>query len=104
MLICTAWKSGHLSADQTNRMMERWGKIEAAQAENPSVERVCWYMFGDGSGGFTINKAIDVEAATAFGLEVSLALSEFLELDSKIVLDLDSAMPAILKGLEHINT
>jgi hypothetical protein len=103
MLICTAWKSGHLTPDQTNRMMERWAKIEAAQAENPSVERVCWYMFGDGSGGFTVNKATDVEAATAFGLEVSLALSEFLEVDSKIVLDLDSAMPAILKGMEYIN-
>jgi hypothetical protein len=104
MLICTTWKSRQLSADQANRMMGRWGKIEAAQAENPSVERVCWYIFGDGSGGFTVNKATDADAATAFGLEVSLALSEFLELDSKIVLDLDSAMPAILKGIERINS
>ena len=103
MLICTTWKSRQLSADQANRMMDRWGKIEAAQAENPSVERVCWYIFGDGSGGFTVNKATDVDAASAFGLEVSLALSEFLELDSKIVLDLDSAMPAILKGIERVN-
>jgi hypothetical protein len=31
-------------------------------------------------------------------------LSEFLELDSKIVLDLDAAMPAILKGIERINS
>jgi len=104
MLVCTAWKSRQLSAAQTNRMMEIWGKVEAAQAENPSIERVCWYIFGDGSGGFTVNKATDVEAATAFGLEVSLALGEFLEFDSKIVFDLDSAMPAILKGMEHINT
>jgi hypothetical protein len=104
MLICTTWKSRQLSADQANRMMDRWGKVEASQAENPSVERVCWYIFGDGSGGFTVNKANDVDAATAFGLELSLALSEFLELDSKIVLDLDSAMPAILKGVERINS
>lgn len=104
MLVCTAWKARQLSADQANRMMERWGKIEAAQAENASIERVCWYIFGDGSGGFTVNKATDVDAANAFGLEVSLALGEFLELDSKIVLDLDSAMPAILKGIERVNS
>ncbi len=105
MLICTTWKSRQgLSPDQSNRMLERWGKVEAAQAENPSVERVCWYIFGDGSGGFTVNKATDIDAANAFGLEVSLALSEFLELDSKVVLDLDSAMPAILKGIERINS
>jgi hypothetical protein len=84
-------------------MMQTWGKVEAAQAENPSVERVCWYLFGDGTGGFTVNKATDVDAATAFGLEISLALGEFLELDSRIVLDMDSAMPAILKGLEYDN-
>jgi hypothetical protein len=105
MLICTAWKSRQgLSGDQANRLMDRWGKIEADQAQNPSVERVCWYMFGDGSGGFTVNKAVDAEAANAFGLEVSLALSEFLELDSRIVLDLETAMPAIMKGVERINS
>jgi hypothetical protein len=104
MLIYTAWKSRQLSPDQINRMMDRWAKIEAAQAENPSLERVCWYMFGDGSGGFIVNKATDVEAASAFGLELSLAMSEFLEFDSKIVLDLDSAMPAIMKATERINS
>ena len=50
-----------------------------------------------------MEKVLDVEAANAYGLEVSLALGEFLELDSKIVLDLETAMPAILKGIEHIN-
>ena len=84
-------------------MMTTWGKIEAAQAENPNVERVCWYIYGDGSGGFTVAKSVDADAANAFGLEISLALSEFIELDSKIVLDLDSAMPAILKGMELVN-
>ena len=103
MLICTSWKSRPLSAEQTNRMMERWAKVEAAQAENASVERVCWYLFSDGSGGFTVNKASDVEAATAFELETCLALSEFLDLETKVCLDLDTAMPSILKGVEHIN-
>jgi hypothetical protein len=83
--------------------MEIWGKIEADQAQNPSVERICWYMFGDGSGGVTVNKAVDIEAANAFGLEISLALGDFLELDSKIVLDLDNALPAIQKAVERLN-
>ncbi len=103
MLVYTSWKARPLTPEQARRMMQTWGKVEAAQAENPSVERVCWYLFGDGTGGFTVNKATDVDAATAFGLEISLALGEFLELDSRIVLDMDSAMPAILKGLEYDN-
>jgi hypothetical protein len=84
-------------------MMEVWAKIEAAQSENTSVDRVCWYITADGSGGFTVNKATDPEAASAFELEVSLALSEFLELRSDIVLDLETAMPAIEKGIARVN-
>jgi hypothetical protein len=84
-------------------MMEVWAKIEAAQSENTSVDRVCWYITADGSGGFTVNKATDPEAATAFELEVSLALSEFLELRSDVVLDLETAMPAIEKGIARVN-
>jgi hypothetical protein len=103
MLICTSWKARPLSAEQANRLMEIWGKIEADSAQNPSVERVCWYIFGDGSGGFTVSRAVDIEAANAFGLEISLALADFLELDSRIVLDLESALPAIQKGVERLN-
>lgn len=103
MLICTSWKARPLSPDQTNRLMATWGKLEAGLAENTSVERVCWYIFSDGSGGVTVDKAVDVAAATAYTLEVSLALSEFLDVESKVALDLESAMPAILKAVEHIN-
>jgi hypothetical protein len=84
-------------------MMQVWSKVEAAEAENTSVERVCWYLNSDGSGGFTVNKVTDADAAAAFELEVSLALSEFLELQSNIVLDLETAMPAIEKGMARIN-
>lgn len=104
MLVCTTWKGRPLSPDQQGRMMETWGKIEAAMAENPSVERVCWYIYADGSGGMTVAKALDVDAANAFELETSLALSEFLEMDSRIVMDMESAMPAILKGMEYAAT
>lgn len=102
MLLCTTWKARPLSPEQSDRMMQTWGKIEANMAENPSVERACWYIYSDGSGGMTVVKAVDVEAATAFELETSLALGEFLEMESKVVLDLDTAMPAILKGMEYI--
>ena len=104
MLICTSWKQRPLSTERANRMMAVWGKIEADTAENPNLERICWYMFGDGSGGFTVSKVHDVEAANAFGLEIALALGDFIDLDSRIVLDLDTAMPAIVKAIERLNT
>ena len=103
MLVCTTWKARPLSAEQANRMMQIWGKLEAAQASNPSVERLCWYIFGDGSGGLTVTKAIDVDGANAWVLEVTLALSEFLEFESNVVLDMDSAMPPILRAMEYVN-
>jgi len=84
-------------------MMQTWGKLEAKMAEDASSERLCWYIAADGSSGVTVSKVSDPEAAAAVELETSLALGEFLDIDSKIVLDLDTAMPAILKGLEHIN-
>jgi hypothetical protein len=103
MLVCTSWKSRPLTAAQANRMMEVWGKVEASQAEKADLERLCWYINTDGSGGFTVTKTTDVDAASAWELEVSLALSEFIELDTHVVLDLDAALPAIEKGIERIN-
>lgn len=103
MYVCTTWKARPLSPEQGQRMMEIWGKTEAREAENPSSERICWFINADGSGGMTVSKFVDAEAAIAAGLETSLALSEFIELDSRIVLDLDEAMPAILKGMEYAN-
>ena len=103
MLICTTWKARPLSPEQANRMMERWAKVEAAQAENTSIERLCWYLSADGSRGFTVSKVTDPDTAATWELEVSLALNEFLELRSDIVLDLETAMPAIEKGVERIN-
>jgi len=103
MLVGTTWKSRALSPEQFNRMMQTWGKVEASMAENSSVERVCWYITTDGTAGVTVVKVRDVEAASAWSLEVSIALGEFLEFDARIVLDMETAMPAISKGLERIN-
>jgi hypothetical protein len=103
MLSMTTWKSRPLSPDQASRMMDTWGKIEASQAENPSIERLCWYLAVDGASGVTVSSAKDIDAANAWALEVGLALGEFLEMETKTVLDLDAAMPAILKGFEYGN-
>ena len=103
MLVATTWKIRPMSPDQANRMADTWGKLEAAMAENASVERLFWCMYADGSGGVSLDKYVDIEAANAFGLEVSLALGEFLEFESHIALDLDAAMPAIIKAMERMN-
>lgn len=102
MLICTTWKARPLSPEQTDRMMATWGKLEAESAENPHFERLCWYLNADGSGGVTVSKVADETAAHQFGLETALALGEFLELESRSVLDLDSAMPAIMGAVERM--
>jgi hypothetical protein len=102
-LVCTTWKARPLTVEQRNQLMALWGKVEVDQAENTSLERVCWYMFSDGSGGFTVVKANDIEAANAWGLEVGLALGDLIELENKVVLELEAAMPAIQKALERLN-
>lgn len=101
MLVCTTWKGRPLSPEQSQRMMDTWAKTEAKEAEDSSTERLCWYIAADGSGGMTVVKVADADAAVALMLEVSLALGEFLELESRIVLDLDSAMPAITNAMAY---
>ncbi len=99
MLIGTTWKSRPLTPDQNDRMMAVWGQIEADMATNPSVERVCWFITADGTAGVTVSRAVDADAAMAMTLEISLALGEFIEIDTRPVLDLDSAMPAIMQAI-----
>ncbi len=101
MLVCTTWKGRPLSPEQAQRMMAVWAKTEAKEAENTASERLCWYLFADGTGGVTVSRVSDPDAAAAMQLEASLALGEFLEIESRIVLDLESAMPAIEAGLSY---
>ncbi len=95
MLLCTTWKARPLSPEAMERMMAVWGKIEADEASNPNAERLCWFLYSDGSGGFTVSRVTDDDASNALGLEATLALGEFLEFDVRPVHDLESAMPAI---------
>ena len=103
MLLCTTWKARPLSPEATQRMMAVWGKIEADEAANPNTERLCWYLYGDGSGGFTVSRVSDDAPTNALGLETTLALGEFLEFDVRPVHDLESAMPAIAAAIERMN-
>ena len=102
-MVCTTWKARSLSPEQSQRMMDIWAKTEAKGAEDTSTERLCWYINSDGSGGVTVSKVNDADAAAALALETSLALGEFLELESHIVLDLDSAMPAINGAMSYLS-
>jgi hypothetical protein len=45
----------------------------------------------------------DADAAMAARLESTLALGEFLEFETRVVLDLETAMPAITAAMERIN-
>jgi hypothetical protein len=85
-------------------MMETWGKLEAAFAERGGAERLCWYITTDGSAGVTVNKVKDADTAAAWALEAAVALGEYLELDTRILLDLDAAMPAITRAVELKNS
>jgi hypothetical protein len=101
MLVCTTWKSRPLTSEQTNRLMDVWAKTEAKLSEDASNERLCWYIAADGSQGVTVSRVTDSDAALQLSLETALALEEFLEIESKIVLDLDTAMPAITNSMAY---
>jgi hypothetical protein len=101
MLIGTTWKLRPLSSEQFERMMGVWGKFEGDLEARSDSERLCWYVTADGSSGVTVVRVTDPDAAVQFQLEIALALSEFLELDTRPVLDLETAMQSIVAGLER---
>ncbi len=73
MLVATTWRSRASSPDPFNRPVKVRGRLEEKAAKETGSERLRW----------------------------SLALMEFIELDSGIALDIDSAMPSVLRALEH---
>lgn len=98
MLMCTIWKLRPRSQEQQSRMMGIWGKIEADLAERPGIDRLSWYSYGDGSGGFSVSEVADDQLAFLF--EILGALSEFMEFEVKPVVDLETAlasMPAMME-------
>lgn len=103
MLVQTTWKARPISPEQSNRLLATWGKLEAKFAERTDMERVNWYIAADGASGSEVVRSDDSDAALQFALETALALSEFLEFESKVVLELDTAMPGILSAMEYAN-
>jgi hypothetical protein len=101
MLVMTTWKTRPLDAEQTERMLGMWGKIEADLAARTDAERMCWYINVAGTGGCMVSKVTDPDAVGAFSFEAHLAMSEFLEFETTQVLDLEAAMPAILAAVER---
>lgn len=83
MIIATASVVRPLTPEQSNRMLQTWAELEVRSAEDQSAERLCCYTAADGSSGATIEKVAGPEAAAAVQLE--------------------TAMPAVLKGMEHLN-
>ena len=49
-----------------------------------------------------MSRVSDSDAALQLSLETALALEEFLEIESKIVLDLETAMPAITNAMAYV--
>lgn len=103
MLVCTTWKSRPLLPDQTNRMMEAWAKTQAREAESAEAEQLCWYISADGRSGVTVSRVSDTDAGAALLLETCLALGEFIEIESKVVLDLESALAPINAAVAYVN-
>jgi hypothetical protein len=103
MHVATQWKTRPLSPEQTIRMMGVWASLQAAEASMTHSEQTCQFFRADGSGGFNVFRTVDAAAADAFRLEWMLALGEFLEIESSIVMTLDEALPSIMKAVEHIS-
>ncbi len=103
MYLITTWKTRPISPAQFNRLMTVWAKLEERSATDSSSERISWFSYSDGSGGITIDKVADTDRAISLGLEQSLSLGEFLELDSKIGVDLETSLPLIIKAQENVN-
>jgi hypothetical protein len=101
MLVMTTWKTRPLTAEQTERMLGVWGKLEADLAARTDTERVCLYFNVAGTGGCMVHKFNDPASAGAFAFEGYLAMGEFIEVETTQVLDLDAAMPAILAAVER---
>jgi hypothetical protein len=83
-------------------MMTAWAATEQLMDSNPNIERVCWFLAVDGSGGLSVSRVKDAAASGAMMLQLSLMLGEFLEMEGKQVVDLEGAMPAITAAMAHI--
>jgi hypothetical protein len=101
MLVSVSWKTRAMDSATLNRMMASWGTLESILGTHSEVRRRAWWIYADASGGFSVLESDDADSLSAFVLEASVALGEFLELDCRPLLGLDAAQPAIVAGVTH---
>ena len=92
MLLVTTYKSvGDRSQQAANDLMKRFGEVGATAGE------IAHYVFADGSGGVVIADESDSKALHS----QALAYAQWLELDTKIALTIEDALPGILEALQR---
>ena len=99
MLLGVSWKVRPMDAVTTNRMMTTWGAFETSLGAHESINRVGWWTYADGTGGFSVLEVTDADAGLAFVLESSVALGEFLDIECRPLLALEAAMGPIVTGV-----
>jgi hypothetical protein len=99
--LAVSWKTRPMDSAALNRLMTTWGAYESALGAHREIRRVAWWMFADGTGGFTVLESADADALYEFVVEWSVALNEFLEPDCRPVLTLDAARPAVVAAVAH---
>jgi len=77
------WNETARAKERFKEILERYGEL----GEGPGV--VAHYVFADGTGGIIITDGADPE----FAYKTGLALGEFLDVDTRVVLPLDEALP-----------
>jgi hypothetical protein len=101
MLYLTTFRPRPRTPEQIERMLAVWSKLEADVAARTDLERRFLYFDVSGSSGVEVAEVSDPDTALPFVYEAHVALSEFIDFETRPVLELDDAMPAILAAAER---
>jgi hypothetical protein len=101
MLYLTTFRPRPMTPEQFQRMLVVWTKIEADVAARTDLERRFLYFDVSGSSGVEVSELSDPDAALPFVYEAHVALSEFIDFETRPVLELEEAMPAVLAAAER---
>ena len=92
MLFITTYRfSGAQTPENVADLMKRFGEMGKSPGEQAH------YVFADGSGGVVVSSNEDAKEMHS----TSLAYSQWLSFDSKLVLEIDDAIPGILEALQR---
>jgi len=76
------WRSRPINPDQFNRLMNVWRSLRRSWPRTRAA-RGSVGISSRRSGGVTIDRVDDQDAAAALQLELGLSLGEFIDIDSK---------------------